>query len=91
MDSQSGEINVWASNFNALTLNNKDGNTKVNMPINVNAKFNFGLYANTEGSFTFDKISFGRNDVDLINPVILGNGASSVAINSNANVSFKWF
>ncbi len=91
LDSQSGEINVWASNFNALTLNNKDGNTKVNMSINVNAKFNFGLYANTEGSFTFDKISFGRNDVDLINPVILGNGASSVAINSNANVSFKWF
>ena len=91
LETQDGEINAFAtSNFSKILLQNKNGKININLPKSTSVKIEFSLYQNVEGNFSFDKVNFNRDDVNLENITIVNGGENSLQIESNSTVNFAW-
>ena len=91
LETQDGEINAFAtSNFANISLKNEKGTTNVNLPKSTSVKIEFSLFNNQQGEFSFDKVNFNRDDVNLENITIVNGGKNNLQIASNNTVNFAW-
>ena len=75
--------------FSGVTIENIAGTTNVTMADNIGVTIKFG-YVNLTDEFNFDKVSLNNPNLQPANPLVVGNGESTLNLNCNQTINFNW-